>query len=810
MSGIKVLASLAAGGDELTFEEFKQQVMNDYRLAMISREASLLGRKEVLRGKAKFGIFGDGKELAQIALSRVFRDGDFRSGYYRDQTIAFATGMCTVQEFFAQLYADTNLEHEPMSGGRQMNGHYITRSLDENGEFKELTSLKSSAADASPTATQMPRALGLALASKKFREMESLQHLTQFSNHGNEVVFATIGDASTSEGHFWETLNAAGVLKVPLAISVWDDGYGISVPISYQTTKQSISEAISGFVRDESGNGIDVYVVNGWDYAALIETYEKGIAKVRETHVPALFHIKELTQPQGHSTSGSHERYKDKERLQWERDFDCNKKMREWIIEYGIITEEECDAIEAEAKEFVNAERKAAWEAFNQPIKESIAGLTALLERMAAGSQNASAIQTIKKNLQSTVDPIKKDALVAAKNALYVLSTENHPLRAELLQWKNEFETEQRTAYTSHLHSQSSKSALLVQEVKPEYNADAPMINGYEIMNHCFDAALAREPLLFAFGEDLGKIGDVNQGFSGLEEKYSDERVFDVGIREATIIGQGIGMAMRGLRPIAEIQYLDYLLYALQLLSDDLATLHWRTAGGQKAPVIIRTRGHRLEGVWHSGSPMGMVLNAIRGIYLLVPRNMVQAAAFYNTMLLSDDPALIIECLNGYRLKEKLPSNIGEITLPLGVPEVLHPGTDITLVTYGSACRIAMEAVEKLEAFDISVELIDVQTLLPFDIHHAIAASLKKTNRIVFMDEDVPGGATAYMLQQVLEKQDGYRYLDSKPVTITATANRPAYATDGDYFCKPNVEDIFEKLYAMMRETNPGRFPDIG
>lgn len=810
MSGMKMSAGSSPGEGQLTFEEFKLQVAGDYRLAMISREASLLGRKEVLRGKAKFGIFGDGKELAQIALARVFREGDIRSGYYRDQTMAFATGMCDVRQFFAQLYADTDLAHEPMSGGRQMNGHYITRMLDEQGNFKELSAMKISAADASPTATQMPRALGLALASKKFREMDSLKHLTQFSDNGNEVVFATIGDASTSEGHFWETLNAAGVLKVPLAISVWDDGYGISVPITFQTTKQSISDVIAGFAADETGNGIDIYVVNGWDYVSLIETYEKGIAKVRETHIPALFHIKELTQPQGHSTSGSHERYKTRERLEWERTFDCNKKMREWIIQYAILSAEECDAIEAEAKAFVNDERKAAWEAFNNPIKASISALTELLGEIAQTSSHASDITAISDRLLSAIDPIKKDVLIAAKSALRIISRENHPMREQLAQWKTSYEAAQRTAYTSHLHSQSSQSALLVNEVNPVYDENAPVINGFEIMNHCFDAALAREPRLFAFGEDLGKIGDVNQGFSGLENKYGIERVFDVGIREATIIGQGIGMAMRGLRPIAEIQYLDYLLYALQLMSDDIATLQWRTAGGQKAPVIIRTRGHRLEGVWHSGSPMGMILNAIRGIYLLVPRNMVQAARYYNTMLLSDDPALIIECLNGYRLKEQLPSNIGEMTLTPGVTEILKEGTDVTLVTYGSSCRVAMEAAEQLESTGISVEVIDVQSLLPFDTHHTIVDSIRKTNRVVFLDEDVPGGATAYMLQQVLEIQNGYRYLDAKPVTITATANRPAYATDGDYFCKPNPEDIFEKIYDIMREAFPEDYPAIG
>lgn len=810
MSGMKMITGSSPGEGQLTFEEFKKQVLEDYRLAVISREASLTGRKEVLRGKAKFGIFGDGKELAQIALSRVFRDGDFRSGYYRDQTLAFATGMCTVRQFFAQLYADTNIENEPMSGGRQMNGHYITRTLESNGDWKNLTSLKISSADVSPTASQMPRALGLALASRKYRELEGLKSFTNFSDNGNEIVFATIGDASTSEGHFWETLNAAGVLKVPLAISVWDDGYGISVPISYQTTKQSISDVIAGFMLDETGNGIDIYVVNGWDYVSLIETYEKGIAKIRETHTPALFHIKELTQPQGHSTSGSHERYKSKERLEWERQFDCNKKMREWMIQYAIATDEECTAMEAATKEFVAQERKAAWEAFNNPIRQSIADLSSLLDEVADVSDYASEIVSLKTGLQTAIDPIRKDVLIAAKNALLLLSKERNPQRERLVAWKNEYEKEQRSTYTSHLYSESKESAMNVQEIKPAYDPDAPALNGFEIVNRCFDAALARDMRVMAFGEDLGNIGDVNQGFVGLQLKYGIERVFDVGIREATIIGQGIGMAMRGLRPIAEIQYLDYLLYALQLMSDDLATLHWRTRGGQKAPLIVRTRGHRLEGVWHSGSPIGMILNAIRGIYLLVPRNMVQAAGFYNTMLKSDDPALIIECLNGYRLKEKLPSNIGEMCIPLGVPEILQEGTDVTIVTYGSCCRVAMEAIDKLSDVNISVELIDVQTLLPFDIHHKIGESVRKTNRVVFLDEDVPGGASAYMFQQVMEHQGIWEWLDSPPATITAQANRPAYATDGDYFCKPNAEDIFEVVYGIMHEASPEDYPEIG
>ncbi|MBA3648211.1 MAG: transketolase [Chitinophagales bacterium] len=799
----------SAGEGPLTFDEFKAQVITDYKLAVMSREASLIGRKEVLRGKAKFGIFGDGKEVAQIALAKTFQKGDFRSGYYRDQTFAFAAEMCTIRQFFSQLYADTNLEHEPMSGGRSMNGHYVTRMLDEKGEWKNLMEYKNSSADTSPTASQMPRALGLALASKKFRECEWLKPYSQFSNNGNEVVFTTIGDASTSEGLFWETFNAAGVLKIPLAISVWDDGYGISVPISYQTTKQSISEIVTGFQTDENGNGIDVYIVNGWDYPALMETYERGIAKVRKTQIPALFHIKELTQPQGHSTSGSHERYKSKERLEWEKEFDCNKKMREWMLKFAIATDEELNDLERDAKEYVQQERKAAWDQFNSPIKQNIAELVMLLDEAGNLSSHSEEVATIKKNLLDIMDPVKKDLLVAAKNSLIALRNNKNQVYDKLISWSQQYLDTNHQVYTSHLYSQSAKSALNITEIKPVYDREPLLINGFEVLNHCFDAAFAREPLLFAFGEDLGYIGDVNQAFSGLQLKYGIERIFDTGIRETTIVGQGIGMAMRGLRPIAEIQYLDYLLFALQTMSDDLASLLWRTRGGQKAPLIIRTRGHRLEGIWHSGSPMGMILNAIRGIYLLVPRNMTQAAGFYNTMLKSDDPALIIECLNGYRLKERLPSNIGEFTVPLGVPEILHEGNDITVVTYGSCCRIATEAMAKLQNLSISVELIDVQTLLPFDIPHIIGKSVKKTNRILFLDEDVPGGASAYMYQQVMEQQNIWQWLDAAPVTLTAQANRPAYATDGDYFCKPNPEDVFEAIYKVMNESDPKTFPKI-
>lgn len=794
---------------EITFEEFRRQVLEDYRLAVISREASLTGRKEVLRGKAKFGIFGDGKEVAQLALAKSFRSGDWRSGYYRDQTWAFATGMCSVREFFAQLYADTDLSHDPMSGGRQMNGHFATRFIDENGNWKEQVSMHNSAADTSPTSSQFPRALGLALASKKYRECRELKDLTRFSNNGNEVVFVTIGDASTSEGNFWESLNAAAVLQVPMAMVVWDDGYGISVPIKYQTAKQSISEAAAGFIHDDNGASIDIYTVKGWDYPSLVETFEKAIAKIRDSHHPALIHVKELTQPQGHSTSGSHERYKSKERLEWEIEHDCNRKMREWMIQYAIAPAEEIEEIEKDAKDFVSAERAAAWNGFNDPIKNSLAELTVLLDQAAAASSAGADISYLHNELTTSLDPTNKDLLSTARQALVVMRNDDASVRQPLASWTENFRSRFDRAYTSHLYNERHRSALNVPEVKARYDDDALVLNGFEILNHCFDEMLAREPRLFAFGEDLGHIGDVNQGFMKLQAKYGEHRVFDVGIREETIIGQGLGMAMRGLRPLAEIQYLDYLIFGLQTLTDDVSTLHYRTVGGQSAPLIVRTRGHRLEGIWHSGSPIGMILNSIRGMYLLVPRNMTQAAGFYNTMLQSDDPALIIECLNGYRLKEKLPANIGEFTVPLGVPEVLEEGTDVTLVTYGSCCRVASEAIERLNRVGISVELIDVQTLLPFDIHHKIGESIRKTNRVVFLDEDVPGGASAYMYQQVMEHQNIWQWLDSAPVTITAKPNRPAYASDGDYFCKPQAEDVFEAIYKMMHEVSPDEYPKL-
>lgn len=798
-----------ADKEEISLEDFKKEVIADYKLAVVSREVSLLGRKEVLTGKAKFGIFGDGKEVAQIAMAKSFNNGDWRSGYYRDQTFMLATGMTTVEELFAQLYANPDISKEPHSGGRMMNAHFSSRVLDENGEWKNQTETKNTSADISPTGGQMSRALGLATASKYYRGNPKLQtrEFKLFSEKGNEVCFATIGDASTSEGLFWETLNAAGVMKVPLAISVWDDGYGISVPIKFQTTKSSISEVLSGFQTDKNGNGIDIYVLNGWDYPSLIETYQKGIEKVRKTHTPALFHIRELTQPQGHSTSGSHERYKSKERLEWEKETDCNSKMREWMLRYAIATADELDKVEAEAKQEVKEAAKKAWNEFLAPIKKDIAELAIILDEVAAQSAFSNKILELKSALLQLPDPLRKDMIVTAKEVLTLIRFEKSAARQTLADWCNSYFASSENIYTSFLHSASQKSALHVQEVKPDYNENVPVINGFEILNNCFDAAFARDESVIAFGEDVGQIGDVNQGFAGLQEKYGIHRVFDTGIREATIIGQGIGMALRGLRPIAEIQYLDYLLFSLQTMSDDLATLQYRSAGGQKAPLIIRTRGHRFEGIWHTGSPIGMIVNSIRGMYLCVPRNMTQAAGFYNLLLQSDEPALIIECLNGYRLKEKLPVNIGEFTVPLGVPEIIREGSDVTVVTYGSCCRIATEAAEKLEAVGISTEVVDVQTLLPFDLRGIIGESVRKTNRVIFMDEDVPGGASAYMMEQVLDKQNIFQYLDAPPKCLSAKPNRSAYASDGNYFCKPNTEDLFEMVYDIMHETDPGSFP---
>lgn len=789
------------------WQEFKNIVLEDYRLVNESREASLTGRKEVLTGKAKFGIFGDGKEVAQVAMAKAFREGDFRSGYYRDQTFMFATKNLSVREWFAQLYAHTDVEAEPSSAGRQMNGHFATRSLNPDGSWKDLTKIKNSSSDISPTGSQMPRLLGLALASKHYRQNKELQSATfqKFSHSGNEIAFGTIGDASTSEGLFWETMNAASVMQIPMLVSVWDDGYGISVPKKYQTTKESISEALSGFQRTADHAGFQIFKTRGWDYPHLVETYEKAAKVCREEHVPVLVHVEEVNQPQGHSTSGSHERYKTKERLQWEQDFDCIRKFREWISSAGLATAEELDKIESDAKEKVKNERRAAWEAFLSPMKTELKEILGLLDQLVQESENGAFITKVRNDLAATTDAVRRDMLSAARMALRYVRSEETPARRALIEWVQLNTIANFNRYSSTLHS---GTALEVKITAPLYSEDK-QYDGREILRDNFDSILSRYPEVCIFGEDSGFIGGVNQGLEGLQKKYGEIRVFDTGIREATIAGQAIGMAMRGLRPIAEIQYLDYLLYAIQVLSDDLSTLQWRTMGGQKAPVIIRTRGHRLEGVWHSGSPMGMIINSLRGMYVCVPRNMTQAAGFYNTLLRSDEPAIVIEPLNGYRLKEKMPSNWGDFTTPLGVPEVLREGSDVTLVSYGSTLRLCLEAAKQLQEADISIEVIDVQTLLPFDRHHSIVNSVKKTNRLVVVDEDVPGGASAFILQQILEVQGGYAHLDSAPVTVASKEHRPAYGSDGDYFSKPGTEDIFEAVYQLMHESNPEKWPGI-
>ncbi len=795
-------------GTELSFEEFKAQVLNDYGLVWESREASLLGRKEVLTGKAKFGIFGDGKELAQVALAKAVRNGDFRSGYYRDQTLMLATGVVTLEQFFAQLYANPDVEADPSSAGRQMNAHFATRSLDADGNWVNLTSRFNTSADASPTACQMVRAVGLALASKVYRE-NKVEGSENFSVNGNEVSFATIGDASTSEGLFWEAINAAGVQRIPLATCVWDDGYGISVPKEFQTTKGSISEALSGFQVDENGKGVSIHTAKGWDYTELIETFTTAVAQMRETHIPALFHITEVTQPQGHSTSGSHERYKSKERLDWEKEYDCNRQFRLWVLDSQLATEDELDSIEQAARKTVRDAQKAALQRFLEPIKNQLSYAGQLLDALANDSAQATAITEAKEALQKMLDPMRKDVVLNLKKALRLTIGEDNDARTNIKQYLETLLAEGEDKFSSHVHSQSAQAALKIEPIAAQYDGDAQQLNGYEILNRCFDSILERDSRVVAFGEDVGKIGDVNQAFAGLQEKFGVKRVFDTGIREATIMGQGMGLAMRGLRPIAEIQYLDYLIYGLQPLSDDLATLHYRTRGGQKAPLIVRTRGHRLEGIWHTGSPMGMIINSLRGMHVCVPRNMVQAAGMYNTLLAADEPAIVVECLNGYRLKETLPSNIAEFRVPLGIPEVVKEGTDITLVTYGSCVRVAQEAIAMLEPYGISIELVDVQTLLPFDINHQIVESVKKTNRLVVLDEDVPGGASAYILQQILETQKGYFHLDAEPRTITAKPHRAAYGSDGDYFSKPNTDDIFEVLYGLMHDADPDKWPKI-
>jgi 2-oxoisovalerate dehydrogenase E1 component len=791
-------------------EEFVNIVLNDYRIANESREASLMGRREVLTGKAKFGIFGDGKEVAQLAMAKAFKEGDFRSGYYRDQTFMFATGNLTLQEWFAGLYGHTDVDAEPMAAGRQMGGHFGTRSLNTDGTWKDLTKIKNSSPDISPTGGQMPRLLGLAMASKHFKLNPELQkeQFHKFSNKGNEIAFGTIGDASTSEGLFWETINAAGVMQIPMLVSVWDDGHGISVPKKYQTTKESISEILKGFQREGDSLGYEMYKTKGWDYAHLCETYEKAARVCREEHVPILIHVEEVTQPQGHSTSGSHERYKSKERLQWEADFDGIKKMREWILANHISTEAELIEIEENAKKAVREAKSAAWTAYLTPIKNERKEVSALIDAIAAQSTNGVFIIKIKNDLDGILEPNRKDVVIATKHVLRLTRNETISAKKQLIDWLNESKLANHDRYSSYLHSESEKGALKVKPVNAEYEGEAKLVDGRELLRENFDVILSKYPEVMIFGEDAGKIGGVNQGLEGLQAKYGEIRVFDTGIREATIVGQAIGMALRGLRPIAEIQYLDYLLYALQIMSDDLATIQYRTKGGQKAPVIVRTRGHRLEGIWHSGSPMGMIVNSIRGIYVCVPRNMTQAAGFYNTLLAADEPALVIEPLNGYRLKEQLPTNLGEYKVKLGVTETINEGTDVTLVTYGSCCRIAMEAVKQLSEVGISVEVIDVQTLIPFDINHSIVESVKKTNRLVVLDEDVPGGGSAYILQKVLIEQKAFQYLDSEPLTLAAKDHRPPYGSDGDYFSKPSADDVFDIVNNMMHESDPESFPE--
>lgn len=785
----------------------KDAVLADFKLACESRHASLLGRKEVLTGKAKFGIFGDGKEVAQLAMANAFQKGDFRSGYYRDQTFAFAKGLCTIKQWFAQLYADTDVEKEPASAGRQMNGHFASRSLDQNYEWKNLTEQFNSSADVSPTGSQMPRLVGLAYASKLYRQNPDLQNLTNFSIKGNEVAFGTIGNASAAEGMFWEAINACGVLMAPMVMSIWDDGYGISVPNKYQMTKDNVGDCLQGFAYDEkTKSGYRIYTVKGWDYEGLINTYQKAVKETREKHIPAIIHVVEVTQPQGHSTSGSHERYKSKERLQWETDFDCIAQMQKWLVTKGLATDEECNAIFDQAKKDVRAVQKEAFAEFEQPIKAEKKYMQDVLKKLEGESAEIAAVSQF---LNTTLDEGRKPILSAAHRALVATRNSTSEVRTELLNWVKEQREVNYDRYNSHLYSEGPERADAVEAVPAEYNADSPTVDGREVLLAFFEKAFERDPRIFAIGEDVGKIGDVNQGLAGMQEKFGELRVTDTGIRECTILGQGIGAAMRGLRPIVEIQYLDYLLYALQIMSDDLATLQYRTKGGQKAPLIVRTRGHRLEGVWHSGSPMGAILGALRGMHVCVPRNMTQAVGYYNTLLKSDEPGLIVERLNGYRSKEQMPANVGEMTLPLGLPEIVEAGTDVTLVTYGPCVFIAQEAMERLRAVGISVELIDVQTLLPFDKYNSISASIEKTNRVLFLDEDVPGGATAFMMQQVIDKQGAYRFLDSDPKCLTSHAHRPAYGTDGDYFSKPNAEDIFDAVYAMMHEVNPAGFPEI-
>ena len=794
---------------DLSFDDFKKIVINDYRIGYESRQASILGRREVLTVKAKFGIFGDGKEVAQLAMAKAFRKGDWRAGYYRDQTFMFATGMSNLKEFFAQLYATPDIEKDPASAGRQMNCHYATRFINADGSWINQAESMNCAADISTTSGHMPRLLGLAYASKLYRQNKELEYLKQFSVNGNEVAFGTIGNGSTSEGLFFETFNAAGVLQVPMAISIWDDAYAISVPAKLQTTKEDISEILKGFQCEKGTNGYEIFKVRGWDYVALCETYDRAIAVCRERHVPVLIHVTEMTQPQGHSSSGSHERYKSKERLTWEDEHDCLLQMRKWMIESAVATAEDIDEIETNAKKYVRDCQKEAWTELANEIKDELDETAQDIENLAHGVTAKDELLLIASALRACVDPGRKDIVSAMRKALRLTIKEDSAERQSLIKWLNEEKLKNAERYNSKLFSDDEQSPLKVPFVAAEYADDARLLDGREILNACFDANFTRDKSIVAFGEDVGAIGDVNQGFAGLQNKYGDLRITDTGIREATIIGQGMGLSMRGLRPIAEIQYLDYLIYAMTVISDDLASLSYRTRGGQKAPVIIRTRGHRLEGIWHSGSPLGMILSSMRGLHICVPRNMTQAAGMYNTLLRGDEPALVIECLNGYRLKEKLPANVGEFTVPLGIAEVLLEGSDMTVVSYGSTLRIVQEAAEELEKMNIHIEVIDPQTLYPFDINNVCGTSLKKTNKLLVIDEDIPGAGSAYILQKILEAQNGYYSLDAQPKTLSAKDHRPPYGSDGDYFSKPSPDDVIEAVYNMMSEANPAKFPAL-
>jgi len=794
---------------ELSFDDFKKIVIDDYRIGYESRQASLIGRREVLTGKAKFGIFGDGKEVAQLAMAKAFRAGDWRAGYYRDQTFMFATGMSNLKEFFAQLYANPDIEKDPASGGRQMNCHYATRFVNADGSWVNQAETMNCSSDISTTGGHMPRLLGLAYASKLYRQNKELEYLKQFSVGGNEVAFGTIGNGSTSEGLFFETFNAAGVLQVPMAISVWDDAYAISVPAKLQTTKEDISEILKGFQRENGSNGYEIFKVRGWDYIALCETYERAITICREQHVPVLIHVVEMTQPQGHSTSGSHERYKSKDRLTWEEEHDCLLKMREWMISSAIATEAELDELETEAKKYVRECQREAAAELGDIIKNELEETARLIDNLAYNVAAQEELAEIASALRASYDAGRKDTVGSVRKALRLTVHETVTERQVLLDWLKAETIKNKERYDSKLFSETPQSPLNVPVVSVIYSEDARLLDGREILNACFDANFDRDKSIVAFGEDVGAIGDVNQGFAGLQSKYGDLRITDTGIRETTIIGQGMGLAMRGLRPIAEIQYLDYLIYAMTVLCDDIASLSYRTKGGQKAPLIIRTRGHRLEGIWHSGSPMGLIVNSMRGFHLCVPRNMTQAAGLYNTLLRGDEPAIVIESLNGYRLKEKLPENVGEFTVPLGKAEILKEGDDITVVSYGSTLRIVQEAAVELEKMGIHIEIIDPQTLYPFDIDNVCGTSLKKTSKLLVIDEDVPGAASAYIVQKIVETENGYYSLDAQPRTLTAKEHRPPYGSDGDYFSKPSVDDVIEAVYAMMNEANPAKFPAI-